>query len=389
MTKIALDAAFTPTSRTLTSEGYLCVKGIAARTGVYQYLSTELGLPGPVREVNVYRPPSEVFSPESLASYPDSDVTNDHPEDLVSAITYRDHSVGHVRGAMQDGEDVVVDMIIKDQSAIDAIQSGKSELSPGYLAEYVPVNGYAPDGTNYEFEQRDIVINHVAVVEAARAGNRARIFDSKPKGDVTMAQRKVFLDSKKTRSVTLDEEAAAVVEQAVSALEDVAEEAKKRADEAEAKADDLEEKLEAMSEEKEKMTSDSAISTRVAGVLSTINAAKKLQPSFDSGSMTNPLEIKRAVMASLKPTRDWASKSADYVNACFDAASDDKDEEDEDDDKDGKGKMSKDARATLDSIAKDFGVVPGVTFRDAQSTKTSDTNQAYKDWLQPHKKEAK
>jgi len=149
MTKIALDAAFTPTSRTLTPEGYLCVKGIAARTGVYQYLSTELGLPGPVREVNVYRPPSEVFSPESLASYPDSDVTNDHPEDLVSAITYRDHSVGHVRGAMQDGEDVVVDMIIKDQSAIDDIQSGKSELSPGYLAEYVPVNGYAPDGTNY------------------------------------------------------------------------------------------------------------------------------------------------------------------------------------------------------------------------------------------------
>ena len=112
-----------------------------------------------------------------------------------------------------------------------------------------------------------------------------------------MAQRKVFLDSKKTRSVTLDEEAAAVVEQAIDALEDAADEAYKRADEAEAKADDLKEKLDAAEEEKREVTSDSAISARVAAVLNTIAAANKLVPSFDSKGVTSPLEIKRAAMA--------------------------------------------------------------------------------------------
>ena len=387
MNKITLDASFTPTSRTVTPEGYLCVKGIAARTGVYEYLSTELGIEGPERLVGVYRSPNEVFSPESMATYSDKDVTNDHPEDLVNASTFKEHSVGHVRGASQEGDDVIVDMIIKDQSAIDDLNSGKLELSPGYLAEYVPVNGVDANGTPYEFEQRGIVINHVAMVDAARAGNQARIFDSKPKGNVTMAQRKVFLDSKKTRSVTLDEEAAAVVEQAIDALEDVADEAEKRADEAEAKADDLEEKLKEMSEETKEVTSDSAISARVAAVLSTINDAKKLMPSFDSKGTTNPLEIKRAAMAAVKPTRDWASKNAAYVEAAFDAAVEEKDEEEEDD-KDGKKDMSKDAKATLDALARDFGVQPG-QFRDAKGTKTTDTNQAYKDWLQPHKKESK
>lgn len=349
MTKIALDAAFTPTSRTMTPEGYLCVKGIAARTGVYQYLSSELGLEGPERMVGVYRSPESVFSAESMSTYADKDVTNDHPSDLVNSETFRTHSVGHVRSAIQDGDNVVVDLIIKDQQTIDEINAGKAELSPGYLAEYVPVVGSDPMGTPYEFEQRDIVINHVAVVGAARAGKQARIFDHKPKG-VPMAQRKVFLDSKKSRSIILDEEAASVVEEAVTALEEVAEEAEKRADEAEAKADELSDKLESITKE----TSDAAIGVRVKATLDTIAMASKVVKGFDAKGAVSPLEIKRAAMAQLKPTRDWASKSEAYVTAAFDAAAEDADDkdDDEDDKKDGK-KVTGDARKTLDQLARD------------------------------------
>lgn len=349
MTKIALDAAFAPTSRTMTPEGYLCVKGIAARTGVYQYLSSELGLEGPERMVGVYRSPESVFSPESMSSYADKDVTNDHPSDLVNSETFRTHSVGHVRSAIQDGDNVVVDLIIKDQQTIDEINAGKAELSPGYLAEYVPVVGSDPMGTPYEFEQRDIVINHVAVVGAARAGKQARIFDHKPKG-VPMAQRKVFLDSKKSRSIILDEEAASVVEEAVTALEEVAEEAEKRADEAEAKADELSDKLDSMTKE----TSDAAIGVRVKATLDTIAAASKIVKGFDAKGAVSPLEIKRAAMAQLKPTRDWASKSEAYVTAAFDAAAEDADDKDDDEDeKKGDKKVTGDARKTLDQLARD------------------------------------
>lgn len=365
MQRMTIDEAFKPTSRTLTPEGFLCVKGIAARTGVYQYLSSELDLDGPERIVNVYRSPEEVFKPESMATYADKDVTNDHPDDLVDSTTFKEVSSGHVRGAAQQGENVEVDLIIKDQSAIDDIDSGKAELSPGYLAEYVHAPGVAPDGTPYEYEQRDIQINHVAVVEAARGGKVARIFDHKPKGITHMATRKVFLDSKKSRSIILDEEAATVVEDAVAALQKFADEEAERADKAEATKDEAEEKL----EEAKKETSDAAIGLRVKATLDTIALASKVVKSFDAKGLVSPLEIKRAAMAQLKPTRDWASKSEAYVTAAFDSAADEAEEkktEDEDDD-DDKSKVND----SLKQFARDAaarGLKPTTDGTDAYNT---------------------
>ncbi|PHN61192.1 hypothetical protein AO268_03650 [Pseudomonas sp. ICMP 8385] len=337
------------------------MKGVAARTGVYQYLSSELDLDGPERIVNVYRSPEEVFKPESMATYLDKDVTNDHPDDLVDSTTFKEVSVGHVRGVERDGDNLVVDMIIKDQSAIDDIQSGKAELSPGYLAEYVEAPGIAPDGSAYEYEQRDIQINHNAVVAAARAGKVARIFDHKPKGITHMATRKVFLDSKKSRSIILDEEAATVVEDAVAALQKFADEEAERADKAEATKDEAEEKL----EEAKKETSDAAIGLRVKATLDTIALASKVVKSFDAKGLVSPLEIKRAAMAQLKPTRDWASKSEAYVTAAFDAAADEADEKDDDDDEKSK------VNDSLKQFAKDAasrGLKPTTDGTDAYNT---------------------
>lgn len=353
MKKMTLDEAFKPTSRTRTPEGYLCVKGIAARTGVYQYVSTELDLPGPARIVNVYKPAEELFSPESMATAIDKDVTNDHPEDLVDSTTFREVSVGHARGYEQDGENAVVDMIIKDQSAIDDIESGKAELSPGYTAEYVPEAGIAPDGQSYEYVQRIIKYNHFAVVDAARAGKVARIFDHKPKGIPPMATRKVFLDSKKSRSVILDEETATVVEDAVSGLMKTLDEANERADKAEAAKDEAEEKA----EEAKKATSDAAIGERVKLTLDTIASASKIVKNFDSKGLVSPLEIKRAALAQLKPARDWSGKSEAYITAAFDSAEEDaKETNDEDDDEDAKA-----TKDSLDGLARDLKNRPKAT----------------------------
>lgn len=367
MKRFTQDETFKPTSRTLTPEGFLCVKGVAARTGVYQYLSSELDLDGPERMVSVYRSPDEVFDPESLASYIDKDVTNDHPEELVDSSTFKEVSVGHIRGVERDGDNVVVDMIIKDQSAIDDIQSGKAELSPGYLAEYVAEEGIAPDGTPYQFKQAGIRINHNAVVEAARGGKVARIFDHKPKGKLQMAQRKVFLDSKKSRSIILDEEAATVVEDAVTALQKFADEESERADKAEATKDEFEEKL----EEVKKETSDAAIGVRVKATLDTIAVARKIVKSFDAKGIVSPLEIKRAAMAQLKPTRDWAGKSDAYITAAFDAAADEAEEkktEDEDDDED----KSKETNDSWKRFAKDAA---------GKDRYTTDGSKAYDEFL--------
>lgn len=221
--------------------------------------------------------------------------------------------------------------------------------------------GVAPDGTPYEYEQRDIQINHVAVVEAARGGKVARIFDHKPKGITHMATRKVFLDSKKSRSIILDEEAATVVEDAVAALQKFADEEAERADKAEATKDEAEEKL----EEAKKETSDAAIGLRVKATLDTIALASKVVKSFDAKGLVSPLEIKRAAMAQLKPTRDWASKSEAYVTAAFDAAADEADEMDDDDE--DKSKVND----SLRQFAKDaaaHGLKPTTDGTDAYNT---------------------
>lgn len=368
MKKMTIDEAFKPTSRTRTPEGYLCVKGIAARTGVYQYVSTELDLPGPARIVNVYRSPEEVFSPESMASYIDKDVTNDHPSDLVNSNTFRDVSVGHVRGVERDGDNLVVDMIIKHQSAIDDIESGKAELSPGYTAEYVEQSGTAPDGTPYEFVQRDIKINHNAVVDAARAGKIARIFDHQPKGTPPMATRKVILDSKNSRSVILDEETATVVEDAVARLQKTVDEANERADKAEAAKDEAEEKA----EEAKKSTSDAAIGERVKLTLDTIAQASKIVKNFDAKGLVSPLEIKRSALAQLKPTRDWATKSEAYIVAAFDSAEEDAKETNDDDDEDEK----KPTNDSLRGLANDLKNRPKAT---------TDGSEAYNKFLRGEK----
>lgn len=369
MKKMTLDEAFKPTSRTRTPEGYLCVKGIAARTGVYQYVSTELDLPGPARIVNVYKPPEELFDPESMATYVDKDVTNDHPEDLVDSTTFRGVSVGHVRGVEREGDHLIVDMIIKDQSAINDIESGKAELSPGYTAEYVEEAGTAPDGKAYEYTQRTILNNHMAVVEAARAGKVARIFDHKPKGTPTMATRKLFLDSNKTLSVVLDEEHAVIVEDGIAKLMKSLDEANERADRAEATKDEAEEKL----EEAKKATSDAAIGERVKLTLDTIAQARKLVKGFDAKGLVSPLEIKRAAMMQHKPTRDWASKSDAYVTHVFDSAAEEAEEkktEDEDDDD------SKSTNDSLRGLANDLKNRPKLT---------NDGSDAYNKFLRGEK----
>ena len=369
MKRMTIDEAFKPSSRTVTPEGFLCVKGVAARTGVYQYVSTELDLDGPERIVNVYRPPAQVFAPESMATFPDKDVTNDHPGDLVDSTTFKEVSVGHVRGVEQDGDNLVVDLIIKDQSTIDDIQSGKAELSPGYLAEYVEAPGIDPvSGTAYEFEQRDIQINHVAVVEAARGGKVARIFDHKPKG-APMAQRKVFLDSKKSHSIILDEEAASKVEDAIATLQKFADEESERADKAEATKDEAEEKL----EEAKKETSDAAIGARVKSTLDTIALAARVVKSFDAKGLVSPLEIKRAAMAQLKPTRDWATKSEAYVLAAFDAAADEAEETNDEDEDDDKSKVNDSLKRFAEDAAK-RGLKP-----------TQDGTDAYNKYLRGEK----
>lgn len=161
-----------------TGEGFLICRNVPiSRTGDQEYMGWEIGIPGAGggQIVTVHRPPEEVFSTAALASFEGKPVTNDHPPVLIGPDDVKTYEMGHAQNVRRgDGEweeYTLADLHIHDRELIDAVQSGKREISCGYECEYVP-NG---DGT---YTQRNIRGNHVAVVERGRAGKRAAILDS-------------------------------------------------------------------------------------------------------------------------------------------------------------------------------------------------------------------
>lgn len=323
------------THREYTDEGFLRVPGRVARIGVQDYLARELGLDGdPNRVIRVYRPAEEVFAPASLDSYNAADVTDNHPGGLVHSENYRTVVRGVVSGpGRRDGDYVVCDLIIKDKPTIDAINSGKCELSAGYTAIYAEEPGATEDGQAYDYVQRDIKINHVAIVERARAGGQARVFDHNPEnGNMT---HKVILDS--GRQVEVQDEATAhLVTDTIERLTKKATDAEARAEAARAVADAKAEELEAL----KAATSDEALKARVVAISDCLALASKIAGTPVTCDSVDLTEIKRAALAKVRPSVDWASKGDAYVAAAFDMEAEKKAEGEEDGDEENEGKAS-------------------------------------------------
>jgi|GEM_PF-577423 Uncharacterized protein conserved in bacteria len=324
--------------RTILDNGYMSVPARVARTGVQQYSAQELGLPDrpPNELINVYRPPEEVFKPESLASWDNKDITIQHPNEFVNSRNYRDVSVGHIASpGRQDGDYVVVDMLIKAQDAIDAANDGTAEVSGGYSAEYVSRPGITPDGEPYEFIQTDILINHGALCDNARAGRFARLFDSKTKENLPMPQ--ITLDSGAKVEVA-DQATATLIQTTLDSLLKRIKTGDDTQAQLEGEIAELEVNLEKKEDELEELkteTSDSAIQRRVDQVVDALDGARKIAgKAFTCDSMV-PLTIKRAALdaAGIKCKKyvTWDKAPDAYVSAWFDAEEERKESEDEND----------------------------------------------------------
>lgn len=160
-----------------TADGYLVATVKTARTGIQDYAGWEVGKPNmPI--VKVYRPAEQVFGKDSLASYAHKPVTNDHPDEAVTSDNWGTLAVGQIGGEVaRDGEYISVPLIVMDGKAIAAVEGGKRELSAGYTCDLAFESGVTPDGQTYDAIQKDIRINHVAIVDRGRAGSKARIGD--------------------------------------------------------------------------------------------------------------------------------------------------------------------------------------------------------------------
>lgn len=183
--------------------GFMRAIGICARSGIQEYLGYELGLTGEKANqvFNVYRPKDEVVA--SLSSYNGAIVTDEHPNGgLVVTEDAKELTKGNTSEAYGFERDeiyyVVAKTTITDPELIQKIEEGKRELSAGYTRDLVEESG-EHNGTPYQFVQRNIKANHVAVVQEGRCGNACKI--NLDKKEVKMDGIKIQMDGK---TVTMD-----------------------------------------------------------------------------------------------------------------------------------------------------------------------------------------
>lgn len=152
-----------------TTQGFLKVEGHASRTGIFEYPQDD----GTVRrELRLHE---DVFAAKALKGYEGAPVTNNHPAKKVTAKNAKFVSVGHVQGsAKKDGDHVKVTAMITDDAGIRALRAGKRGLSTGYDVDLEEKPGVHPTYGKYDAIQRNLEINHLAIVDFPRAGSTAR-----------------------------------------------------------------------------------------------------------------------------------------------------------------------------------------------------------------------
>lgn len=163
-----------------TPEGYLIDNPILTRVGIFEYHNAD----GTVRRE--LRLPEEVFAAESLASYKGKPIILTHEAGLVNTDNVQQEHIGTVLSeGVQDGENVRAQIVIHDA---ESLSSGLRELSLGYTQTPEETPGIW-NGQRYDAIQRDIRINHLALVQKARAGEQARLnIDGEEKGGKQMAK---------------------------------------------------------------------------------------------------------------------------------------------------------------------------------------------------------
>lgn len=157
-----------PLSQTFfTPEGYLKDRPILTSTGIFEYTNAD----GSVRRE--LRLPEDVFDPDSLSSYKGKPIIVTHEAGLITKDNVSDNQIGTIlTEGYRSGNDVRAEIIIHDTDEMK--ECGLKELSLGYNLDLEETPGVW-EGEPYDAIQRNIRINHLALVREARAGEQARL----------------------------------------------------------------------------------------------------------------------------------------------------------------------------------------------------------------------
>lgn len=155
-----------------TEEGYLVDHPIVTTCGIFEYKNPD----GTTRRE--LRLPEYVFEEKSLESYKGKPIIITHDAGEVDKNNVHQEQIGTIMSSgYRDGDNVRCEIIIHDTNALQ--RCGLKELSLGYSLDTDDTPGVW-NGEKYDCIQKNIEINHLALVGEARAGESARLnIDSK------------------------------------------------------------------------------------------------------------------------------------------------------------------------------------------------------------------
>lgn len=167
----------------ITRDGYFVADALVAQgDNVQSYLADEIGQPKKAdgSPYLIGRPSSEVFADAAMQSAAHRPITINHPTEDVTAANWKRFAVGDIGDEIsQQGKFLRVPVKMMDAAAIQSARTTHQEFSLGYSADLdmtpTKIGDQQVDGV-----MRNIRINHLALVPAARGGPQLRIVDERP-----------------------------------------------------------------------------------------------------------------------------------------------------------------------------------------------------------------
>lgn len=167
--------------RDIDQNGFITIaRNPISRVGVFQYSGRSLPGADPSKIYNVLRPEEELAHPDTIKSFKMLPIINDHVM-IGDGYGTAPEEKG-VHGST--GEDVTVEngvlyapLRIFSQTLKALIAAGKKQLSAGYRCAYEKSSGVF-NGQGYDYIQRNIRGNHVALVQEGRMGPDIAVLDN-------------------------------------------------------------------------------------------------------------------------------------------------------------------------------------------------------------------
>lgn len=154
-----------------------------SKVGVFPYLGRQISEQlEPDKIYQVLRPEEELNTEETLNSFKLVPIVDDHTmlgtkPGMLPAEEKGVHGVIGDDVYFKDGI-IYGDLKIFSESLKEEIENGKKELSMGYFCDYEVKDGEY-NGEPYQAIQRNLRINHVALVDEGRMGADVRVMDKR------------------------------------------------------------------------------------------------------------------------------------------------------------------------------------------------------------------